>query len=59
MKVSNRLSHDQFVDLLQQDFDLIDCQEMYSQELFETGSVTMELFGKKYVISLVVDQVFY
>lgn len=59
MKVSTRLTHDQFVDLLVGDFDLVDAQEFYSQELFETGSVTMEIQGKKYVIALVVDQVYY
>ena len=61
MKVSNRLTHDQFVDAVcaTGEYDLIDWQEEFVDELVETGSVTFVIDGKKYVAMLNVEQVFY
>lgn len=62
MKVSNRLTHDQFVDAVcaTGEYDLIDWQEQYVDELVETGSVMFVLEdGSKYVATLSVEKVFY
>ena len=61
MKVSNRLTHDQFVDVVCEggEHDLIDWQEEFVDELVETGSVRFTINGKKYMAVLTVDQVFW
>ena len=61
MKVSNRLTHDQFVDVVcaTGEYDLVDWQEEFVDELVETGSVTFVIDGNKYVASLSVEKVFY
>lgn len=62
MGVLTRVTHAQFVTELDKEYlgeyDLWDLMDEHATELFETGSVTVEVGDKRFVLALTIDREF-